>query len=175
MPQSAPLVDSPALETQLLPKLIVRTVTHCAVQRLAAKTAGEDLVSGRQAQLAAHVGDPSCVDDLPDCDSDDEIAPPRQLPLVVADSASKSEEGHTSRGNIAQRSRPTMASTHWTSPSGSLPVIEEVDFEDDASSCASSELSEYGADEGTYAARLERSHFARIDTFDSLASILQRR
>eukprot|EP00929_Paragymnodinium_shiwhaense_P039929 TRINITY_DN2089_c0_g1_i11.p1 TRINITY_DN2089_c0_g1~~TRINITY_DN2089_c0_g1_i11.p1 ORF type:complete len:176 (-),score=16.28 TRINITY_DN2089_c0_g1_i11:386-913(-) len=175
MLQSAPLADSPALETQLLPKLIVRTVTHCAVQRLAAKTAGETLGSGRQAQFAAHVGDASCVGDLPDFDTDDEIAPPRQLPLVGADFASKSEEDHTSRGNIAQRSRPTTASTHWTSPSGSLPVIEEVDFEDDASSCASSELSEYGADEGTYAARLERSHFARIDTFDSLASILQRR
>eukprot|EP00929_Paragymnodinium_shiwhaense_P020765 TRINITY_DN13733_c0_g1_i1.p1 TRINITY_DN13733_c0_g1~~TRINITY_DN13733_c0_g1_i1.p1 ORF type:complete len:177 (+),score=30.73 TRINITY_DN13733_c0_g1_i1:77-607(+) len=176
MAQAAPLVDSPALEAQLLPKLIVRTATNCAMQRLAAKTAAEGLGSGwESSQLAAHVADPpSCVDDLPDVGTKDETAPRTECPVVVSDFVSK--EGHTSRGDIAKSSRPSTASTHWSSPtSGSLPVIEEGDFEDDASSCASSEFSEYGADEGTYAARLERSHFAKIDTFDSLESIFKRR
>eukprot|EP00929_Paragymnodinium_shiwhaense_P020768 TRINITY_DN13733_c0_g1_i7.p1 TRINITY_DN13733_c0_g1~~TRINITY_DN13733_c0_g1_i7.p1 ORF type:complete len:227 (+),score=38.65 TRINITY_DN13733_c0_g1_i7:70-750(+) len=226
MAQSAPFVDSTALETQLLSKLIVRTTTHGAMQRLAKATttaaaeeeAGAALVSGSglekkepDFEVAAHVGDgdpSSCVESLPDLASD-EAAPRPELPRVVADFAieseegqttrgaqsagsttvsthwtspvvadfaSESEEGHTSRGDRPQRARPTTASTHWPSPSGSLPTIEEADFEDDdASSCASSELSEHDGDERTYAARLERSHLGRIDTFDSLASILKRR
>eukprot|EP00929_Paragymnodinium_shiwhaense_P055856 TRINITY_DN27962_c0_g1_i3.p1 TRINITY_DN27962_c0_g1~~TRINITY_DN27962_c0_g1_i3.p1 ORF type:complete len:253 (-),score=43.24 TRINITY_DN27962_c0_g1_i3:209-967(-) len=85
------------------------------------------------------------------------------------------EEARSDVDSLTSRAYATMHSeAPWSS------FLESFNFDDNASSvasCCSEESSCCSSSflDDSYAAQLERSHFARIDTFDSLRAVLRRK
>eukprot|EP00929_Paragymnodinium_shiwhaense_P082208 TRINITY_DN43255_c0_g2_i1.p1 TRINITY_DN43255_c0_g2~~TRINITY_DN43255_c0_g2_i1.p1 ORF type:complete len:205 (+),score=51.51 TRINITY_DN43255_c0_g2_i1:174-788(+) len=173
-PQPMPSADGTPQQPQCFAQQILETAVQNALQCRLEELAAEALaladfkadsdVAPRQEQQWQHDGDVH------------EHA--ERLPVPVALAAALEQQQHADvEAQAAQEAPPqedrhvvdqVQLTSHGCGVSMSLFTIPELFGDDDGtSSCASPR----GA-ENSYTAGLARRHFARIDTFDSLASVL---